>query len=103
MDLAAVAADKESNKASKEDHYPPPDDFEQTPMLMPLEASQSSAVTQKPMSWYSFLHKRRFSGVGDSSADTNDVGPSSKGITKKQLSHSRVERNCIRETSLGPG
>ena len=35
--------------------------LEQTPMLIPLETSHSRALTQKPMSSYSFLHKRRFS------------------------------------------
>ncbi len=39
-------------------------DFEQTPMLMPRVTSHSRELTQKPMSLYSFLQRRRLAGVG---------------------------------------
>jgi hypothetical protein len=49
------------------------DDFEHTPMLTPLETSQSTTLTQKPMSLYSFLQSRRFS-VGLLACGGADVG-----------------------------
>jgi hypothetical protein len=69
------------------------DDFEQTPMLTPLVVSHSSALTQKPMSSYSFLHKRRFSCVEfhpDANDETVFGGISSENFGEQQKTKRQV-------------